>query len=400
MSSDESSQEPPQSPSIDGDDAAVAGSQAASKRSPIKVIGGHVETGQSWVNHFQARHFIIAFPFAVFRKYSDDKASRLAALLTYYGFVSIFPILLLLVEVLHMVLRNNPTLTQQIIDTIIPEPLRDSVQQSMNNFPTGGWPLAIGVISLLLAGLGGAFAAYAAVTQIMQIPYRKWYGFGPRYIRVILTLLLVIFGTIGLGTLIVLSANAKVPVLSTPGWSYLITGGFLWVVLFTGIHLLSPRRVPFREVWIGCLLGAAGILVIIYLGGQILQVLVDQRSAVYGVFASFIALLALVFLLAQVVVISAEVSTVWAYRLWPRSIDIMVYFDADERAMKLLANMEERMPRERVTVHFVEDAKDDPDPWLESARTRGTGDYGRDTSDTRDSGDDTSAQNPESGSES
>ncbi len=356
------------------------------KQSVVKKIGGHVEDGQSWVNHFQARHWIIAFPFAVFRKYADDKASRLAAMITYYGFISVFPILLLLVSIAHLILSNNPDLLNSIITTVVPEPLRATVEQSFNSLPSSGIPLLIGSVSLLLAGMGGAFAAYATVTQMMQVPYRKWYGFGPRYVRVILTLFLVIFGAIGLGTLIYFSTKSNFPVLSTPGWAYTITGGFLWLVLFTGIHLLSPRKVPFREIWLGCLLSAAGILALVYLGGRILQALVGQRNAVYGTFSSFIALLAVVFLVGQVLVISAEISTVWAWRLWPRSIDVLVYFDADIRAMKLLANMEERMPRERVSVRFIDDAKDDPDPYLEIERQRGTGEYGRDPWGIRDSG--------------
>jgi membrane protein len=347
------------------------------KDSRIKVIGGHVVSGQSWVNHFQARHFIIAFPFAVFRKYADDKASRLSAMLTYYGFISLFPILLLLTAILQMILRGNPDLQQRIIDTIIPEQLRATVEQALTNLPSAGIPLAIGIISLLLAGLGGAYAAYAAVTQILAIPYRKWYGFGPRYIRVIATLLLLIFGAIGLGVLLTVSGREHIPVVGSPAWNFVIALGFLWLLLHFSIKLLAPRKVPLSETWVGVTLASISLLLLINLAGRLLALIVEQRTAVYGVFASFIGLLAFAFLMAQAIVISAEISTVWAWRLWPRSVDIMEYFDADVRAMQLLANMEERMPRERVSIDFVDDPKDDPDPFKAEWRTRGTGSYGR-----------------------
>jgi len=143
------------------------------------------------------------------------------------------------------------------------------------------------------------------------------------------------------------------------------------------IKLLAPRKVPLSETWIGVTLASVSMLLLIYLAGRLLTVIVAQRTAVYGVFSSFIGLLAVAFFMAQAIVISAEISTVWAWRLWPRSIDIFEYFDADVRAMQLLANMEERMPRERVTIDFVDDAKDDPDPFKAVWRTRGTGTYGR-----------------------
>jgi len=341
-------------------------------------LSGHLGHGQEWLNHFQARHWILAFPIAVSRKYSDDKASRLAALLTYYGFISVFPILLLVVAILQLALKNNPKLMQDIINAIVVPELRGTVERALHNLPPAGIPLLIGAVSLLLAGMGGAYAAYATVTQVLHVPYRRWFGFAPRYLRVIATLLLVIFGVIAMGAIITLSSKTHVPILKTPAWSFIISVGFLWLLLYLSIKLLSPRPTTLHEVWLGCTLAAIALQTLIYLGGWLLSLLVAQKSAVYGTFASFIGLLALVFLMAQALVISAEISTVWAWRLWPRSTDVLVYFDADVRAMRLLANMEARLPRERLSVTFVDDPKDDPDPFLEAERSRGTGAYGRD----------------------
>jgi len=368
------------------------------KPSGVKAVGKHVERGQSWINDFQARHWIIAFPFAVFRKYSDDKASRLSALLTYYGFISIFPILLLFVVILQIVLQGHATLRQNIINAVVPEQFRATVEQAVTSLPSAGLPLAIGIVSLLLAGLGGAYAAYATVTQIGQVPYRKWYGFGPRYLRVLTVLIMVIGGAIALGALIAVSGRVHVFLIGSPFWNFVLSVVVVWLLLHTGVVLLSPRRTSLRETWIGCTLGSVSVMTIMYLGGRLLTYIVGSKSAVYGVFASFIGLLALTFILAQAVVISAEISTVWVWRLWPRSIDIFVYFDADVRAMELLANMEARMPRERVTVSFVDDPKDDPDPYREDVRVRGGGRYGRDPWDAGDATAVLDSESPTSGS--
>ena len=60
----------------------------------------------------QQRHAWLAVPVAVWKKFGDDQAGNLAALIAYYAFFSIFPLLLVLVTVLDIVLKNHPALQQ------------------------------------------------------------------------------------------------------------------------------------------------------------------------------------------------------------------------------------------------------------------------------------------------
>ena len=53
---------------------------------------------------YQRRHRRLGFPIAVLYKFSDDQGGFLAALITYYGFLSLFPLLLLTVTVLGFLL--------------------------------------------------------------------------------------------------------------------------------------------------------------------------------------------------------------------------------------------------------------------------------------------------------
>ena len=48
-------------------------------------------------DRFQQSHVWLAFPFAVVKKYGDDRGGFLSALIAYYGFLSLFPLLLLIV---------------------------------------------------------------------------------------------------------------------------------------------------------------------------------------------------------------------------------------------------------------------------------------------------------------
>ena len=85
------------------------------------------------VDHAQQDHRWLAFPIAVWKKFGDDQAGNLAALIAYYGFAALFPLLLVLVTVLDIVLRSNPTLKDQVLDSafgqfpVIGPQLRNSV---------------------------------------------------------------------------------------------------------------------------------------------------------------------------------------------------------------------------------------------------------------------------------
>src|ERR1700746_968432 len=62
-----------------------------------------------------------AFPYAVNKKFGDDQAGNLAALLAYYAFLSIFPLLLVFTTVMAYVLRGNPHLQQRILHSALVE---------------------------------------------------------------------------------------------------------------------------------------------------------------------------------------------------------------------------------------------------------------------------------------
>jgi len=82
----------------------------------------------------------LAFPLAVIKKYGDDQAGNLAALMAYYAFLSIFPILLVFVTVLGFLLRGNPDLYHRLLNsTLVEFPVfRDSLRFEGLTGRTGG----------------------------------------------------------------------------------------------------------------------------------------------------------------------------------------------------------------------------------------------------------------------
>ena len=124
------------------------------------------------VDGWQRRHALGGFPLAVLKKFGEDRASSLAALVAYYAFFSLFPLLLALVSILGFVLEDNPSLRADVVDTalaripVIGAELRGDLQPLTGS----GIALAVGLAGALWAGLGVTLALGRAFAEIWDTP--------------------------------------------------------------------------------------------------------------------------------------------------------------------------------------------------------------------------------------
>ena len=167
-------------------------------------LGALVNRVIAWADGVQQRHSVVGFPYAVIKKYGDDDGGREAALITYYGFLSIFPLLLLGVAILSRVLAANPDLRRQLIDATVPEALQSTVEHSAATFPTSTVPFVAGLIGLLFSGTGVVFSAYQTLNHVAAVPRSVRASFFPRYIRVFVMLAALLLGALAVGALTVI----------------------------------------------------------------------------------------------------------------------------------------------------------------------------------------------------
>ena len=66
------------------------------------------------VDRFQQRHTVFGFPYAVVKKFGENQAGNLAAIIGYYAFLSIFPLLLVFTSIVGFVLQGNVKLQHSI----------------------------------------------------------------------------------------------------------------------------------------------------------------------------------------------------------------------------------------------------------------------------------------------
>jgi membrane protein len=269
-------------------------------------------------DRFQRRHAWLGFPLAVRKKYSDDQCSYLAASIAYYGFFSIFPLLLVAVTVLGFVLRGHPHLQQSIVGSALGQfPIVGHDLQA-HRLEGSGLALGVGLPLSLWAGMGVFLAAENAMNDVWGVPRRKRPDFLRARLRALL--LLLALGGSALGAT-VLSA------LGTFGESYgiawkigaVVVSTLLDVGLFlAAFRLMTAAEVPMRSLRGGAV--AAGVCwqALQSLGSYYVGHRLKDTSNVYGTFAGVIALLSFIYLTAHITLLAAEGNVVAARKLWPR----------------------------------------------------------------------------------
>jgi YihY family inner membrane protein len=298
----------------------------------------------------------VAFPYAVMKKFGDDQAGNLAALIAYYGFLSLFPLMLVLVTLLGMLLRNNPELQDTIRTSALANfpVIGEEISKNVHSLRGSGLALGIGLALALWAGLGVMKVLQTAMNAVWNVPYRHRPSFWLSLLRAMLLLLV-------LGVITVASAAAGSVGAGSDSWLLGIAGIAISVLLnlvlfLLAFRILTTEDVAWGDVFPGALIAALAWTVLQAVGGYIVSHQLQGASDTYGTFAMVIGLLAWIYLGGQITLFAAEVNVVRKRRLWPRAIVQPPLTDADERALRSYAEQEERRPEVDVIVRIEETA--------------------------------------------
>ena len=309
------------------------------------------------IDRFQQKHRWSAFAFGVVKKYGDDHGSMLAALVAYYAFLALFPLLLVFVTVLGFVLADDASLRRDLTDSaladfpVIGAQLRRNVQAISGQ----GLGFVIGLLVLLWGSLGVAHAAQHAMAEVWNVPARVRPGFAPRIARSVLLLATLAAGVIGTTVLSGLATGLSEGWLATV--AAVVVALLLNVPLYlAGFRILTASSVATRSLVPGAVLAGAAWTALQFLGSWLVTRQLQHSSELYGFFAIVLGLLFWLFLAAQILVYSAEVNVVLERRLWPRSLAPPPLTSADERTLTARAKAEERRPGQHVDVTFDEEA--------------------------------------------
>jgi YihY family inner membrane protein len=274
-----------------------------------------------WLDRLQRSHPIAGFPVAVIKKYSDDKGGYQAALLTYYGFLSLFPAILISITLVRWLLQSDSQLRQRIITSItnyVPL-IGQDLQENLHGFSKTGLPLLVGMF-VLLYGLRGAADVYRhTVNNVWRVPDEERSGFWAALARSGIIIAIAAIGFLGSAVLTGYASASKHDLL--PRILLLLASSLVIFVAFLLATKLSlSRRVKRREIWLSAAITTVGLLLLQNLGGYLLSHELKNLNSLYGTFAAVLGLFFLIYLQSQILVYSLEINSVKALRLWPRKL--------------------------------------------------------------------------------
>jgi len=308
------------------------------------------------VDGFQRRVRWVGVPYAVQKKFGDDNANLVVVALAWYGFLAIFPLLLVVVTVFNLI--GAAALGHTLLHTlqefpVIGSDFRASSDKSLNGSTVG---LVVGLLGLIYGVQGVTQTAQLAMATVWNIPQDQRTGFLPRLGRSLAGLI-----TIGGAFLI----NAFVTTYATGGTSNYavripVIAGLLVInvlLYFATFTLLTAKVIGPRGLIPGAILGGIVFTALITVGTGLITHQLKHAQATYGAFGLVIGIVTFLLLLAKLSLYAAELNPVLSRRLYPRALPLGGEpTEADLQVLSRLVHQEKRRDDQAIGVGFGDDA--------------------------------------------
>lgn len=313
------------------------------------------------VDRGQRRFPPVAVPLAVIYKYSDDQGNYLAAIITYYAFIAIFPLLLLGTSILGFILQGNPGLESDLLDSALGQfpIIGDQLGQ-----PEGLQGSTAGVVVGALVALYGSLGLGQALQNALNIAWSVPRNSRPNPILLRLKSLgLLLTAGVALLVLSVLSAlGSSTEVLGDTIASYrwpIVIGSVLVsaTVLAVLFQFGVARSHDFRAALPGAFTVAVLWQTLQYIGTLYVTNVLAETSQMNKTFALVLGLIGILYIGAVMGVLGIEVNVVLSHHLWPRALltpftDRVDLTEADKRAYADYARAQRHKGFQNVEVTF------------------------------------------------
>lgn len=305
------------------------------------------------------------FPLAVLYKFFDDQGNYLAAMLTFYAFIAIFPLMLLATSILGFILQGRPNLEEAALDSALAQ------------FPIIGDQLGHpdglqGSVGAIIAGVLAATYGALGLGQSLQNTQAVAWGVPrnsrphPVLSRLWSLLIIIVAGSAILGISVfsaVLTTTGLVGEISDEQW-------FPWLVRLLTVLVLAAlltvllRMAASKATRHTITRATPGALTIAILWGLLqyggtvyVTRVLSATQGMEEIFGVVLGLMGLIYIGAIMGVFGIEVNVVLADRLWPRALltlftDRVDLTDADRRAYAMYAQMQRHKGFETVAVRF------------------------------------------------
>jgi uncharacterized BrkB/YihY/UPF0761 family membrane protein len=241
--------------------------------------------------------------------YRDHRSGRNAALISHFGFLSVFPLMLVFTTVLGFVLKDNKELLDSIVDSALAQLpfVGQTIKTDPSKIQGDGLVLVIGLLVSLWAGMKAFVAVHGALDDIDEVPLDDRSNLFITRLRALFGILYIGGAQVGAAILASLATVADVAGIGTV---LLLIGT---VAINAGVLALSYRWLrtgspSWRDIAPGAIVGGVAFAVLQLLGVAIVGRAIAKASPVYGDFAAVIGLLTWLSLHALISLLAAELN--------------------------------------------------------------------------------------------
>jgi len=267
-------------------------------------------------------------------EWNEDKAPRLAASLAYYTAFSVAPLLIVAIAIASAVFSEEAVRGQldNQIQGLVGAQAADAVQEMIANSSrdsSGIVASIIGVATLLLGAAGVFGQLQDALNTVWEVPPKPNQGI----LKTIRDRFISFAMVLGIGFLLLVSLIISAILSAFNGWligllpsaeflaqliNFAISFGVV-TLLFAAIYKVLPDTpIQWSDVWIG-----AAVTALLFTVGKFLLGLYLGNSTIassYGAAGSFVVLLLWIYYSAQILLLGAEFTQVYAKRRGSRTL--------------------------------------------------------------------------------
>ncbi len=322
------------------------------------------------IDRFQRRHPVVGFPLAVIYKYFDDQGPFLSAIIAFYAFIAIFPLLLISTSILGFVLQDDPALRERLLESALAQfPIVGDQLGRPEGLTGSTTAIVVGSLAALYGSLNLGQAAQNAANIAWAVPRNSRTNAVLQRVRS-----LVFLAVAGLGILALAITSS---VLANPdafdgvvepdyGWIARVIGFVFTSLIFIGLfRLVSAGRDSARSVLPGALVASVLWQLLQVVGNAYVTKVVGTASQMNNTFALVLGLIAFLYAAGFLTVFSLEVNVVLRRRLYPRALltpftDNVSPTEADLRAYTGYAKSQRHKGFQSIESTFEKQPKDPP----------------------------------------
>jgi membrane protein len=319
------------------------------------------------IDRAQRKFPVLGLPLAVFYKYFDDQGNYLAAVLTFYAFLAIFPLMLLASSILGFVLQGYPELEKAALDSALAQfPIIGTELGDPEGLQGSVGAIVFGALGALYGALGLGLSLQNVQATAWAVPRNSRPH--PVLTRVISLFLLVTAGGIILGVSVLaalVTETQLVGELSSHTWFRwlvrLVTVAILGTVMTILLRMAAAKAIEheFARAAPGGFTIAVLFQILQDVGTAYVRHVLDvtHNNGLTTTFGLVLGLMLFLYVGAIIGVLGIEVNVVLAEGLWPRALltpftDRVDLTDADRKAYAMYATSQRHKGFQTVAVRF------------------------------------------------